>query len=103
MGRPDPLTAAEAFETVQKLLELRDCISWSIHAKKRARERKFTADDVRRVLTRGTVRPIPEWDDTYQNWKYTFCGRDYDNEPLAVVIALQPQLGRLTLITGEDC
>ena len=84
-------------------MELRDSIGWTKHARDRADERQFTADDVRRVLVRGTVSPNPEWDETFENWKYKVCGQDYDGDPLAVIIALEPALGRLTVITGEDC
>ena len=102
MPRPNPLSPTEAYEAIQKLLELRDSLSWTNHAKTRARERKFTSDDVRRVLVQGTVGANPEWKEEYQNWVYKVSGRDYDGEPLAVVIALEPHLGRITLITGED-
>lgn len=102
MTRPKPLSATEAYEAIQKLLELRDSIGWTDHAKIRARERRFTADDVRRVLIHGTVGANPEWKEQYQNWVYRVSGRDYDGEPLAVVIAIEPQFGRITLITGED-
>lgn len=52
---------------------------------------------------RGTVNPNPEWDEAFQNWKYKVSGRDYDDEPLAIIIALEPSIGRITIITGEDC
>jgi hypothetical protein len=103
MGRLEPLGPVEAYEAIQKILELRDSISWSAHATKRARERNFNADDVRRVLVRGALAPKPEWHEPSGNWRYKVCGEDYDGEPLAVVIVLEPQFGRLTLITGEDC
>ena len=66
------------------------------------RERRFTVDDVRRVLVRGTVSATPEWDELYQNWRYRISGRDYDNEPLVLIVALEPSLGRITVITGES-
>ena len=102
MNPPKPLTPAEAHAAIQRLLELRDSIGWTQHARNRARDRRFTADDVRRVLVRGTVSPDPQWDEQFQNWHYKVSGRDYDDEPLAVIIALEPHLGRITLITGED-
>lgn len=102
MIRPQPLSPIEAFETIQRILEATDSISWTTHARQRALERNFTADDVRRVLTTGTVSPKPEWDDRYENWKYTVSGWDCDNCPLAVVVAVEPQWARITLITGTD-
>jgi hypothetical protein len=100
--RPAPLTPTEAYEAIQRLLALRDSIGWTAHARRRARERQFTADDVRRVLVNGTVSAHPIWNEEYRNWIYKITGRDYDGDPLALVIALEPRLGRITLITGED-
>ena len=59
-------------------------------------------DDVRRVLLYGTVSATPAWDDTYQNWRYRVAYVDYDDEPLALIVALEPSLGRITVITGTD-
>ena len=102
MERPKALTPVEAFEAIQKLLELRDSISFTAHARKRMRERHFTVDDTRRVLMYGTVSAHPQWDENYQNWKYKVSGVDYDNVPLVLIVALEPPAGRLTIITGED-
>lgn len=102
MPPPPPLSPTEAYEAIQKLLELRDSIGWTTHARQRARERRFTADDVRRVLVHGTVGTQPTWNDVHQNWCYKVSGRDYDGVPLAVVIALDTKSERITLITGED-
>jgi len=66
------------------------------------RERRFTMDDVRRVLLHGHVSPTPEWSEVHQNWRYRISYRDYDDEPLALVVALEPLIGRITVITGTD-
>lgn len=102
MDRPAALAPVEAYEAIQRLLELRDSISLTSHARKRMRERRFTVDDVRRVLVYGTVSPTPEWGEEYQNWKYQVSGVDYDNVPLVLTVALEPVLGRITVITGND-
>lgn len=100
--RPDPLDPVAAYEAIQRLLASRDSLAFSAHARRRMRERQFTVDDVRRVLMFGTVSGSPEWDETYQNWKYELSGRDYDNVPLVLIVALEPALGRITVITGKD-
>jgi hypothetical protein len=66
------------------------------------RERQFTVDDARRVLMYGTVSANPVWDETYRNWRYRVSGVDYDNVRLVLIVALEPSLGRLTIITGRD-
>lgn len=102
MERPKPLSPIQAYEAIQRLLELRDCIAFTAHARKRMRDRQFTVDDARRVLTHGTVSPTPQWDEQFQNWRYQISGVDYDNVPLALVVAIEPALGRITVITGKD-
>jgi hypothetical protein len=101
-NRPKALSPVEAYEAIQKLLELRDSISLAPHARQRMRERHFNMDDVRRVLLYGNVSPGAEWDETYQNWRYRVCYVDYDDDPLALVVALEPSIGRITVITGSD-
>jgi Domain of unknown function (DUF4258) len=102
MERPSQLTPLEAYEAIQRLLERRDSISLAPHARKRMRERRFNMDDVRRVLFYGTVSANPVWDDSYQNWRYRVAYVDYDDQPLALIVALEPALGRITVITGTD-
>ena len=97
-----PLGPAEAYEFIQELLASRDSIAYTSHVRDRMRQRHFTIDDIRRVLLYGTVAPNPEWNDAYQQWVYTVSGVGYDNEPLAIVVALEPALNRITVITGHD-
>jgi hypothetical protein len=66
------------------------------------RERQFTVDEVRRVLMYGTVSSRTEWDEQFGNWKYQVSGRDYDNVPLVLVVAIIPSQSRITVITGRD-
>lgn len=99
---PEPLTPIEAHEAILRLLELRDSVSLAPHARTRMRDRRFTMDDVRRVLMFGTVSAAPVWDETFGNWRYRISGVDYDNVPLVLIVALEPALGRLTVITGTD-
>ncbi|MES1256683.1 MAG: DUF4258 domain-containing protein [Acidobacteriota bacterium] len=88
---------------MQKLLERRDCFSWTAHARKRSKERRFNADDVRRVLIKGTIAANPEWHENTLRYRYRVCGRDYDDEPLAIIVTIEPALGVITIITGTDC
>jgi len=91
-----------AYEAIQRLLQLRDSIALARHARQRMRDRHFNMDDVRRVLLHGTVSPNPAWDETFQNWRYRISYVDYDGDPLALIVALEPSIGRLTVITGTD-
>ena len=102
VNRPVPLTPAQAHEAIHRLLEIRDTIGLTGHVRQRMRQRQFTMDDIRRVLDRGVVSANPVWKSEFNNWVYTVSGRDYDNEPLAIVVALEPAINRLTVITGKD-
>jgi hypothetical protein len=102
MDRPKALSPIEAHEIIQRLLDLHDTLSFSSHARDRMRQRHFTVDDTHLVLHRGTISPTPVWDDQFQNWQYRISGRDCDNVPLVLIVALEPELGRITVITGED-
>lgn len=63
-------------------------------------DRNFSRRDVERVLRNGLVSPSPEWNEAAQQWKYTITGRDIDGDELKLVIAIDPDLRRLTVITG---
>lgn len=99
---PAALTPVKAFDAIQQILDQTDTFSWTVHARQRAIERRFTADDVIRVLRTGIVSAAAEWDDRFQDWKYTVSGTDCDGEPLALVIAIEIRWLRITLITGMD-
>lgn len=102
MTKPAALSPVQAHEFIHEQLATRDTISYTAHVRQRMRERSFTLDDIRRVLLYGTVATNPEWDEGRQNWCYVISGVDYDNEPLALVIALEPEHNRITVITGHD-
>jgi len=98
------LSSVEVFEAIQTILGrlTTSAVGFTAHARQRARERQFTSDDVRRVLTRGRVAREAEWDERFGNWKYTINGRDNDGYPLAIVVAIEPEFERITVITGKD-
>lgn len=102
MDKPKALNPIEAHETIHGLLNARGSISYTSHVRDRMRQRHFTMDDVHRVLLYGTVSSDAQWNEAFQNWTYTITGTDYDNDPLAIVIALEPLLSRITVITGHD-
>lgn len=64
--------------------------------------RHFKMDDIRNVLLHGTVSSQPEWNERFQNWNYSVTGLDCENDPLVLIIALQPSPARITIITGKD-
>jgi hypothetical protein len=102
VGEPHQLGPVEAYEAIQRLLAEGDTIGLTTHARERCLARNCTIDDIRKVLETGTVSPRAEWDDRFQNWKYSVTGFDCDHDPLVVVIGLQPSICRITVITVKD-
>ena len=98
---PPPLTPAEAREFIQHRTEEAGsgAIGITQHARERARERNIGRRDLEHVLKNGTVDE-PVWDERYGNWKYRVSGTDVDGEDLTVIVALDPALERITIVTG---
>jgi hypothetical protein len=102
METPPQLSPTEAHDAIQRLLKEGDTIGRTQHARDRALERNVTIDDMRHVLVNGTVSPHAEWNEKFKNWNYVVSGRDCDNVPLALVIALEPRHCRITVVTVKD-
>ena len=98
MDRSAALAPTEAFEAIQRLLEL-GAISFARHAREQALKRNFNTRDVEHVLRTGHVGR-PSWDEQFRNWKYPVSGTDLDGEDLTVIVALDPVYARITIITG---
>lgn len=102
MEKPPCLSPTEAHSLIQRLLAECGSISRTSHARDRAVERNVTIDDMLNVLVQGTVSPNAQWNDKFDNWNYVVAGRDCDNDPLALVVALDPGHCRITVITVKD-
>lgn len=99
--RSAALTPVEAYEAIQRLLDLGpDVISFTQHARTRSAGRNFNRRDVERVLRNALVSPSPEWNEAAQQWKYRITGSDVDGDELTLVVAIEPNLQRMTVITG---
>ena len=42
----------------------------------------------------------PEWNERFGDWTYRVSGTDLDGDDLTVVVALDPEWARITIITG---
>lgn len=102
MEKPQKLSPTEAYEAIQALLkECGERLGRTDHARDRMIERKVNDDDILHVLRTGSVG-VPEWSEKHWNWRYPVSGLDLDAVPLVVVIALEPQHCRITVITVKD-
>lgn len=102
MEKPPCLSPTEAHSLIQRLLA--ECGSISeLRTPGTARwNGNITIDDMLNVLVQGTVSPNAQWNDKFDNWNYVVAGRDCDNDPLALVVALDPGHCRITVITVKD-
>lgn len=98
-ARPRQLTPPEVFDEIQRIIG-QNGVGYPKHLRERSYERSFDAEDILRVLQAGTISPRAEWSEKFKNWKYRITGCDYDNAPLIVVVALQPAIDRLTVVTA---
>ena len=102
MEKPQKLSPTEAHEAIQALLkECGERLGRTAHARARMIERRVNDGVILHVLRTGTVG-TPEWNESHWNWRYPVSGLDLDGVPLVVVIALEPQNCRITVITVKD-
>lgn len=99
MKKAQKLGPAEAHEAIQRLLAEGDSIGLTNHARDQCATRNVTVDDIRNVLLKGNVSPDAEWNENTSNWKYSIAGLDCERDPLVVIVALEPWLCRITVIT----
>ncbi len=99
MARPPQLSPVEAYEAIQRLLAEGDTIGLTRHARDQCADRSVTLDDIRFVLLNGTVSPNAEWNEKTESWKYSVSGVDCERERLTLIIALEPRICRITIIT----
>jgi len=84
--KPQALSPVDAREAIDRLLEHPAALVLTSHVRARMRERRFTTDDVLRVLRHGTIRRVANWDDQRGVWKYQVSYRDLDGDPLSLVV-----------------
>jgi hypothetical protein len=102
VSQPQQLNPIDAFEAIQALLkECGERLGKTRHARERMIERNVNDDDILKVLRTGIVSPA-EWNDEHKNWRYPVSGLDIDGDSLVLVIALEPQFCRITVITVRD-
>ena len=98
--RPRQLSPVEARDAIQQIVSS-DGVSYSRHIRRESGPgRHIDSDDILKVLQDGMVSCNAEWDDRFQNWKYKVFGRDFESDPLTVVVALDLAFNRLTVITA---
>lgn len=85
MPTPPQLTPDEAKRKISLFLE-DGTVELSFHCRRESmRKRNVSMLDIVNTLTTGEIIKMPEWDDTYQNWKYRVEGVDTEGDELTAV------------------
>ena len=75
-------------------------IKETFHSASERAERNISQDDIAAMLeNEWKLEGAPEWDGTHKNWKYRLTGVDLDGDSLALVVTVNEELKRLTIIT----
>ncbi|MFP3869353.1 MAG: DUF4258 domain-containing protein [Syntrophobacteria bacterium] len=99
---PAGYSKEEAQKTIRGIAWSREgelVLTWHIE-KESSPSRDFDFIDVLQVLRTGCVVSEPEYIAEYKNWKCRVVGRDMEGEELTLVVAFDPDKGRLFIITG---
>ena len=85
MSAPAKLTPDEAKRKITLFLD-EGTVELSLHCRQESmRKRSVTMVDIVNTMETGEVIKEPEWDDTYQNWKYRVEGVDTEGDELTAV------------------
>ena len=96
----EPLTPEKATELVNALPQYADCsIDLTSHCQERMLERNFAIQDILMLLSNGSIKSSPEYDETYGHYKYKLEGPVLDEEgALAIIVILGPRSVRIVSI-----
>ncbi len=85
MPAPPKLAPDEAKRKIALFLD-EGIVEPSFHCRQESmRKRHVSMLDVVNTLTTGEIIKEPEWDETYQNWKYRVEGVDTEGDELTAV------------------
>lgn len=84
---PHQFSPAEALTKIQVVLA-EGIVDFSVHCRRRMRERGVDDLDVIHVLRHGRILRKAEWDDDHNNWKYRIEGRDIEGDELTVITVI---------------
>ena len=69
------------------------------HAQRRMRKRRFGTQDARYVMASGEIKSMSYQDD-FGDWKIEIVGEDLDGYELTLLVGLDLDESRVSLITG---
>jgi len=75
-------------------------IKEAFHSAHERAYRNISQDDILAMLEGAwTLAAKPDWDETHRNWKYKLAGHDLEGDELVLLISVNEELLRVTIIT----
>ena len=75
-------------------------IKEAFHSAHERAYRNISQDDILAMLEGPwTLAAKPDWDETHKNWKYKLAGHDLEGDELVLLISVNEELLRVTIIT----
>ncbi len=86
-------------DVIQRILYYGE-IKETFHSASERAERNVSQDDIAAMLeSQWKLEGAPEWDGTHKNWKYRLEGYDLEGDALVLVVTVNEELKRVTVIT----
>lgn len=95
-----PALAGEELRTAVARIALYGTLRESFHSAEERSYRNVSQDDILHMLE-GAWRLAnePEYDEAHRNWKYKLAGHDIEGDELVLVVAVDTDEQRITIIT----
>ncbi len=75
-------------------------IKEAFHSAHERAYRNISQDDILAMLEGAwTLAAKPDWDETHKNWKYKLAGHDIEGDELILLVSVNEELLRVTIIT----
>ncbi|CAN5570907.1 hypothetical protein BH10ACI4_BH10ACI4_13680 [soil metagenome] len=86
-------------DVVQRILYYGE-IKETFHSASERAARNVSQDDIAAMLeSQWKLEGTPEWDGNHKNWKYRLAGVDLEGDSLVLVVTVNEELKRVTVIT----
>jgi hypothetical protein len=86
-------------DVIQRILYYGE-IKETFHSVSERAERNVSQDDIAALLeSRWRLQGAPEWDANRKNWKYRLVGFDLEGDALVLLVTVNEELKRVTVIT----
>ena len=99
-GRRDPPLSEDDLQTAVARAVNSGTVRQSFHSDVERSHRNISYEDIIHMLGRTwKLDRKPEYDEEHQNWKYRLAGEDFEGDELVLIVAVDTDENRITIIT----